>query len=681
MTSRNGHHRRFCVEVGGTFTDWVVLEDNVVTKRGKVLSTREPAEAVITSAIEALGSLETATSIMHGSTVATNTVLERNGAPTALVTTRGFRDVLEIQRQTKSRLFDLFYRHPQPLVSRDNILEVPERIGPLGEVWEELDLDELEGQLKQLLDRGIESVAVSLLHSYVNGDHELETARYVEERFPGLHVTRSSEVLPKFREFERTSTTVISAYLKPRVDGYVRRLEEAFQASGFRGQLSIMQANGGTVPAEHVRRHAASMVLSGPAAGVGGAVKTARGSGLSNLLTLDMGGTSTDVCLVTDGEASMTSEYKIGGLPLSIPMFDIVTVGAGGGSIASIDAGGALRVGPESAGAHPGPACYDQGGERFTVTDANLVLGYLQPSTFFGGQMELSREAAQRALAPLADALKLDTMQVASGVIRLANTTMAQAMRLVSVERGHDPRDYTIVAFGGAGPLHAAALAEELSVKRVLVPYDPGLLSAYGLMFADTRQDYLRTKVVSLRDADQTIVASSFDQMREQAKREFERYQIAWDEVQLRHLLDMRFEGQAYELDVDVSDVAENANAEVLAKMFRQAHLQRYGHVPDGDSIEIVNFRLIAWHPSTVEPTRNFVDGPSGRATSAREGNVIFDGVETSCRFIDRSNLPPGQVVAGLAVIEEPTATTLLPPGWSARVDDNLSLILSQEGE
>ncbi|UCH26215.1 MAG: hydantoinase/oxoprolinase family protein, partial [Trueperaceae bacterium] len=472
----------FSVEVGGTFTDWIVVENGRVVATGKVPSTpAAPATGVMRAAAEALDNLDSVTALIHGSTVATNAVLERNGAVTAVLTTQGFRDVLQIQRQSKTRLFDLFYRQPEPLVPRDRIIEVLERIGPRGEVWHQLELAGLGDRIRELiLKSGLESVAICLLHSYANAEHERKLAHFLEDRFPDLQLTLSSELIPRFREYERVSTCTIDAYLKPRVARYIADLETSLQRTRFAGKLSIVQANGGIIPATEAREHAAKMILSGPAAGVIGATAAARASGFDNLLTFDMGGTSTDVCLITAGQAEMTNEYKIGGLPLGLPMLDIVTVGAGGGSIATVDSGGALRVGPESAGADPGPACYGKGGHYFTVTDANAILGLLEPTTFYGGRMPLSIEAATSALETISDPLGMTGEQVAEGVIRLANATMAQAMRLVSIERGYDPRDYTIVAYGGAGPLHAAALAKELSIRRVLVPFDPGLMSAYG---------------------------------------------------------------------------------------------------------------------------------------------------------------------------------------------------------
>ena len=584
---------RMGVEVGGTFTDWVIVEGDRVVKSGKVPSTpREPAIGVLNAVGEAGIALEKVSFVVHGSTVATNAVLERKGARTAAVVTKGFRDILEIQRQSRSRLFDFWYRHPAPLVGRDLVIEIDERVGPGGAVRRPLSLDGLEACVRRLTaDGGLESVAICLLHSYANPDHEVRIARFLEERFSNLFVTVSSEVLPRFREYERMSTCVVSASVKPIVDRYIGDLENALRQSGFRGPLSVVQANGGTVPAAEIRRHAARMILSGPAAGVIGAVAAAGSRGLDDILTVDMGGTSTDVCLVTGGKPRVTTNYKVGGLPLGLPMIDITTVGAGGGSIATIDTGGAMKVGPESAGAEPGPACYDRGGRQVTVTDANVVLGLLRPERFLGGRMSLSKERALEALDPLSKGLGMDRLRIAEGVVRLANATMAQAMRLVSIERGHDPRDYAVVAYGGAGPLHAAALAEELGARQVFVPHDPGLLSAFGLILAGTRQDFVQTHFLRLRLADSSTVEGIFAGLRDRARSEFESYGIRWDDVILDYTFDMRYQGQAYELAVGVNEMLDQRLPfQHLLTRFRETHRNRYGHAPTGDNVEVGQF-------------------------------------------------------------------------------------------
>jgi N-methylhydantoinase A len=669
------------VEVGGTFTDWVLVRGQEVVRTGKVMSTpRTPAKSVLDAVRDAAVPLEHVTALLHGSTLATNAVLERKGAPTALVTTRGFGDVLEIQRQARTRLFDLAYRHPTPVIPRDLVLEVEERLGPGGEVRVPLEAGDLAERLQALIDHaGVESVAISLLHAYADPAHERALAGLIGERFPDLLVTLSSDVLPLFREFERTSTCAISAYVKPLVARYTSRLEEMMREGGFKGHLAIVQANGGTVPASEIRRHAARMILSGPAAGVIGAVVAGRAVGLGDLLTVDMGGTSTDVCLVTGGEPQVTSEYKIGGLPLGLTMIDIATVGAGGGSIASVDVGGALKVGPESAGADPGPACYGKGGTAFTVTDANVVLGLLRPETFFGGRLTLSMEAADAALDALAEGLGMDRLDVAEGVVRLANATMAQAMRLVSVERGFDPRDYSVVAYGGAGPLHAAALAEELAVPRVFVPFNPGLLSAYGLLLAGSRQDFLQTRILDVPTLDGEVLVEGFRELERKAAAEFLSYGVPLERVELRRALDMRYAGQGYELIVEVDDLLGTAfGPEALIERFEAVHRQRYGHASGGDRVEVVNLRLRATSQGPIGKVDSTGEHQGGEPVIER-GTIRHGGRTLDCAFCQRLTLPRGHEVGGPAVIEEPTATTFVPPGWRARVDSRLNLLMTRE--
>ncbi len=594
--------------------------------------------------------------------------MERKGAPVVLLTTQGFRDVLLIQRQAKTRLFDLFYRQPEPLVSRDRILEVEEKIAPSGAVRQPFRGDEIIERLGRLLaEGGVESVAVSFLHAYANPCHERAAAELVTKAFPDVYVTLSSDVLPQFREYERTSTTVLTAYTKPIVDRYLSSLESQLQEADFDGRFLVMQANGGMVPATRVRDHAARMILSGPAAGVVGAIRVAGTAGFENLLTFDMGGTSTDVCLVTEGTPQITTEYKIAGLPLQLPMLDIVTVGAGGGSIAAPDRGGILGVGPESAGADPGPACYGRGGRAFTVTDANLLLGRIRPHRFFGAKMLLDGGAAKNALKELAGSLGLADMETAEGVIRLANVTMAQAMRLVSVERGFDPRDYVIVAYGGCGPLHAALLAEELSVGRVLIPQDPGLLSAHGLLMVDTRQDFVLTRIAPVTSLSVNALRQAFAELDGKARNELQGYGFSESEIDLVRALDLRYIGQAYELTMEVDDFLQgDLPIEALAERFRNLHRRSYGHAT-GEPVEIVNYRVAATVPSRVNEV--FSSPFTSQGPIVDKGRVYGEGTWMEAGFYDRVSLPADYVIDGPAVVEEDTATAYIPRGWVGEVD------------
>ncbi len=661
---------RVGVEVGGTFTDWVVTQDNRVIRVGKVLSTPARPEIGVMNALDEAGvRIDHLSALVHGSTIATNVVVERKGAVTALVTTAGFRDVIAIQRQAKQRLFDLFYKHPEPLVPRHRVLEVAEKVAPDGAIRQPLALNGLIEQLDRLIrEDGVQSVAVCLLHAYANPAHEEALERALAERFPDLHVSLSSDVLPRFREYERTSTVVMSAYTKPVVDRYLGHLERRLAEAGFGGHLNIIQANGGSVPASAIRRHAVKMILSGPAAGVVGATAIASDAGVPDIITFDMGGTSTDVCLVNGGEPKITTDYKIAGLPLALPMIDIVTVGAGGGSIAAADRGGIMKVGPESAGADPGPACYGKGGAHFTVTDANVVLGLIRPHTFFGGKLRLNLDAATSALSGLAASLGMAPMEAAEGVRRLVNFTMAQAMRLVSIERGHDPRDYTIVAYGGGGPLHAAQLADELGCGRVLVPYNPGIISAFGLLLADTQQDFLLTRISPAGGATRNVLAEHFSGLEARARREFDTYGVLWPEVERRYFLDMRYIGQAYELTMPVDEfMTHGAPLDQLVPRFHEFHRLRYGHASSREGVEIVNFRLTAVHRSTVQRASAVMAPRDGPVVAESAGEYVF---------YQRDTLPPGFTVRGPAVVEEATATTFVPGGWVGTVEADRNLTL-----
>jgi N-methylhydantoinase A len=660
---------RLGIEVGGTFTDWVLSRGDRIEATGKVMSTpSDPERAVLAAVSECGAAPPEIAALIHGSTVVTNAVLEHKGARTCLVTTKGFRDVLLIQRQAKTRLFDLFYRQPEPLVSRDHIVEVDERMAPDGSVRRPLAGLGFVDEVRRLAAvEGIQSIAICLLHAYANPAHEVAVEEALAAALPGVAITRSSDVLPQFREYERTSTCVISAYAKPVVDRYLSRLEEGLRARAFRGPVTIVQANGGTIPAHAIRRHAAKMILSGPAAGVVGATTAAVEAGFPNAITFDMGGTSTDVCLVTDGRPGVTREYRIAGLPLNVPMIDIATVGAGGGSIADVDRGGILKVGPESAGADPGPAAYGKGGAAFTVTDANVLAGRIRPEAFFGGRLRLDAAAAEAALGSLADRVGLERRETLDGVLRLVNVTMAQAVRLVSIERGYDPRDYTIVAYGGSGPLHAAAVAADLGIARVLVPVNPGLVSAYGLLIADTRQDFSMTRVTPAGRVADGDVAAVFADLERQARREFEAYERPWTDVRCRREIDMRYAGQAYEISVPAGGLAVAAAVEA----FHEAHRARYGHAVRDQDVEVVGYRLVAVAPS---PLRGIRPAPADRLSSQPGGRGA--AAPRAAGYHARHEIDAGARLAGPCVVEEPTATTYVPEGWSARADGLGNLVL-----
>lgn len=657
------------VEIGGTFTDLVMAQDGRVVRTIKVPSTPKTPDEGALAAVGALAlPLDEIGVLVHGSTVATNAVLERKGAPTVCLFTEGFRDILEIQREERENLYDLHYRKPPPLVSRDRVVPVRERLSVDGEVVVPLDEDALLARLDDLLGRGTESVAVCLLHAYRHAAHEERIRALLEERFAGRHVSLSSRIVPEFREYERASTTVLNAYVAPIMERYVARMSQGLETGGFDGSFRVVQSNGGVLPASQIAEQAVRVVLSGPAAGVMGAIRTARASGFSDLITFDMGGTSTDVCLITDGKPSITTESKVDGLPVRIPMVDIVTVGAGGGSIGRVEGGRLLRVGPESAGADPGPACYGKGGSAATVTDANLLMGRIRPHTFFGGRMQLREDLAETAVGAIATALDVPLATAAENIANVANATMAQAIRLVSIERGYDPRDHTLVAFGGAGGLHAVALAEDLEAKGVLVPTTPGVLSAFGLLVAEFKRDYVQTDLRPVSALSVDEIRLRFAELERRADEEFADYRIPVEDRRFEHVIDLRYLGQAYELKLPVDLPALlSAGPGALIADFHAAHALRYGHASN-DEIELVNYRLVASvAQQDVAPGPRDSDHPE---PVLEQGSLFADGDWCEAIFCQRDALPPGFEQAGPAVVEEHTATTYVPGGWRLTVDD-----------
>jgi N-methylhydantoinase A len=650
------------VEIGGTFTDLIWLRADGSLGFAKVPSTPDAPERAALAAVEHAGiDLRELAELVHGSTVATNAVLTRRGACTAFVTTRGFRDILEIQRHDRwGNIYEVMYRKPQPLVSRDLAFEVTERVGADGQVVTPLDEESVQQAIAGAIDAGAESVAVSLLHAYRNPVHEQQLAEIAREIAPDLPLTLSSEVLPEFREYERSSTVVMSAYVRPVMESYLRGFSSLLHERGYEGSLEVMQSSGGVLPAGAAGRMAIRTLLSGPAAGVIGAATIARLSGVRDGITIDMGGTSTDVSLLRDGRPVLTSESKLDLLPLRVPMIDISTVGAGGGSIARIDSGGLLDVGPGSAGAVPGPACYGFGGTAPTVTDANLALGLLRPGNFLGGAISLQPELALQALASLG--LGADPSDAAEQVIRVVDANMTQAIRLVSTERGIDPAGHTLVPYGGAGPLHACRLADALGIRRVLVPPFPGLVSAYGLLVADLVVDVAQTDIRTAPDSAE--ISARFTDLDGRLRASIADQGLKRDGWTVEASLDMRYRGQAYELPVPV-DPARVDTADLIGR-FHQLHRDRYGTSRPGDAVQVVTYRLRATHP--VPDVAIPPPDPSG-APRVEQSQVVLGGERVSISFYARDSLPVGFAAAGPCVLEETTSTTLVPRGWSFEVD------------
>ena len=632
----------------------------------KVATTPDDQSRGVGAGLADLGTSEEAV-VVHGTTVATNALLERRGARTALLTTEGFADVLVIGRQNRPHLYRFSQARPPPLVPDALRFEVAERLDAQGRVLQPLDEEAVRHLAGRLGEAEVESLAVVFLFAYQNAEHERAAARIIREHLPGLPISTSSAVLPEHREYERTSTTVINAYVRPVVARYLECLDKTLG----RRPVRVMQSNGGAIGLTQASAEAARLVLSGPAGGVVGAMAVARramGTDVPRLLTFDMGGTSSDVALCP-GEIPRTSEGTISDLPLRLPTVEIHTVGAGGGSIARVDAGGVLRVGPESAGAVPGPVCYGRGGTRPTVTDANLVLGRLDAEHFLGGSAQLDAEAARNALARLGEPLGLSPERAALGVLRVAGATMERALRRVSIERGHDPRDYTLVPFGGAGPMHACALAEALGIRRVLVPPSPGVLSALGLLMADVVYDAARTvlRPVAALLEDPSELRSAAEALTDRVGEVLGRERV--EDPDLQMLLDLRYAGQSYELEVPLSTPVTPMHLEEAVRAFHRLHEQRYGHSMAAEPVEAVALRVRGSAPG-VQPDLP-QDPPADtdvRVARVGEREVYFDGpVESAC--YDRDRLRHGHRFGGPALVYQYDATLVVPPGWNARVD------------
>lgn len=668
------------IDVGGTFTDLVLLDGAGRVRIHKLLtSARDPSVAILQGIADLEAGPEAV--VVHGATVATNALLERTGARTALVTTQGFRDVLEIGRQTRSDLYALHPTRPEPLVPGRWRLGLPERVDCHGRVLLALDPAATDAAARQILADGVESVAVCFLFSFLNRDHE----RQVRERIAALggedapFVSLSSEVVPEYREYERASTTVINAYVAPLMARYLANLEQGLEGR----RLRVMQSNGGSISAAAARALAARTALSGPAGGVVGAFSLAHQAGYPQAITFDMGGTSTDVSLCA-GRIQETSEGTIAGLPLRLPIIDIHTVGAGGGSIARLDAGGALRVGPESAGSDPGPVCYgrEEAGE-ITVTDANLVLGRLDAEHFLGGRMALDLDRTLDRMQELARRLSLPREAAAWGVIRVANSNMERAIRTISVERGHDPRRFTLVAFGGAGPLHACELAAALRIPRVLVPPHPGVLSALGMILADVVKDYAQTVMLPVEQAQAGHLQHLFGPLYEQAQTDLQAEGLGSDQIELLPALDMRYVGQSYELTIRPEGGVE-AGPDRLATAFHQAHRQRFSYASQAEPVEIVNLRLKAiGHTPKPLPEPQPPGSVDPRAACIGYKPVFFADPDrpSAARPIpaalyERGRLTPGKMVVGPAIIFQLDTTIVVPPGWAGSVDGWSNLIL-----
>lgn len=679
---------RLGIDVGGTFTDLALLdEESGLLVVGKVPSVpADPSEGILNGIVRILAEAGVSpgrvTYLAHGTTVSTNTLLQRRGAKTGLITTRGFRDLLEIARQRRPSLYDLHAPKPAPLIPRSLRREVTERVLADGSVRVPLDLAEVERELQNLRREGIEALAICFLYAYVSPDHERRVLERARQLLPGAFCSASHEVLPEFREYERLSTTVVNAYLGPAMAGYIGAFRRRVAELGILPVPYINQSNGGTIQIEEAATAPVRTLLSGPSAGVAGAAWLAAKVGVSSLVTFDMGGTSTDVSFVSGGRPTLAFERDIAGIPIRIPALDIHTIGAGGGSIAWRDSGGALMVGPQSAGADPGPASYGRGGTAPTVTDANLFLGRLSPKGLLGGEMSLDLAKAQQAIAELGEALGLSPLDTARGILSVVNANMARALRLVTVQRGVDPTRLALLPFGGAGPLHAGALARELGIPTILVPSGPGILCALGLLVEDLRADAVRTWVGRLDPDSLGPLDRIFRELEAGATEWLDRERVPSERRQLSRWLDLRYEGQNYELLVPVPDeVWREQSVAALRRQFLQAHEETYGFASEDEPIQVVNLRLVARGlPDPPELPRQKPGGPDpSRAIVGRRPVDFLDaGGTLDCPVYDRVRLAAGNRLAGPAVIEQFDSTTVLHPGQEARVDELGFLVVTE---
>ncbi|HEX5816111.1 MAG TPA: hydantoinase/oxoprolinase family protein [Methylomirabilota bacterium] len=670
------------IDVGGTFTDLTAIE----AATGRVVVTKVPSRphaegAAVLAGLAALGIAgRDVRRLVHGTTVGTNAVLERRGARVAVVTTAGFRDLIEIGR-TKRNIPALFvptFVRPRPVVERRHRFEVTERLAADGAVLVPLDAASVERALDGVVAAGAEAVAVCLLHAYLNPAHERAVADAVKGRRPGLPVSCSADVVPEYREFERFSTTVLNAYLQPLMDAYLTGLEERLLATGYAHGVLTVGSSGGMMTTDTARRLPIRTIFSGPAGGVSQACFVGAAAGVRSFITYDMGGTSTDVCLVHELAPVMTSDSMLGAFPVKVPQLDMHTVGAGGGSIAWLDVDGSLQVGPRSAGAVPGPAAYGLGGTEPTVTDANVVLGRIGGRRPLGGSIAIDPGRAREVVAALAARMggRLGVEALAEGIVRIAVARMTSAIREISIQRGHDPRDFTLIAFGGAGPMHALPLAEEIGVPRVLVPRHPGNFSALGLLASDIKHDDVRTRVGPLRER-MADLRAALDEMATAARRQLELEGFGPAQQRLVRSVDVRYRGQAFELNVGVG---ETPTFETIEADFHRQHRATYGHASPDAVVELVNARLIAYGVVAKPAPARHAGGASSLAEALVERRPVwFGGAAHDCPVWERDRLPEDATLRGPAIVEEFGATTVVPPGWTAAVDPHGNLLLERE--
>lgn len=676
---------RIGVDVGGTFTDIVSFDE--ATKRleiTKVPSTpRDQSQGVIdgiTKIVRERGlQYQDISSFVHGTTVATNTLLERNGAKAALITTEGFRDVFEIGRQTRPDLYDFWAKRPKPPIPRYLVFEVPERVLFDGKVEKQLDDNKARQIAKELKKAGVDSIAVCFLHSYINPVNEKRMREIIAEEIPDVYTSISYEILPEIKEYERVCTTSVNAYLMQKVQAYIDNLVKRKDSLGIKPKLQVMQSNGGIMSADVAARRSIHTVFSGPAGGALAGLHISKLIGEDDVITLDMGGTSTDLVLIEKGQLKLTTDEEIGGFPIKVPSIEIHTLGAGGGSIAWVDDGGTLRVGPQSAGADPGPACYDLGGAEPTVTDASLVLGRLSAENFLGGEKSLSAKQADLAIEKrVSRNVNLSVTDAAMGIIRVVNSNICGGVNVISTEKGYDLREFTLVAFGGAGPLFAAEIANELKMKRVVIPPFPGNFCAVGEAVANVRYDYVCTNVKAVDDITIDEYNELYEGMKQEAVSQLTEEGYRQDDIVFRGNADMRYARQFWELSIPVPyKLSTKEDLDKMVRGFNDIHKKTYGYSLEDESVVFVNFRLSA---EIMRPPLELEKEPLGNDTSQQalksSRGVYFGDQITECPVYDRNKLVPGSQVTGPAIIEEYASTTLVPAENTARIDTFRNIII-----
>ena len=681
-------HYRLTVDTGGTFSDFVYVNDETrEVSIAKIPSTPDDPSRAILAGVEELIATgvkpEEIGFFCHGTTVGTNALLEGKGVRTGLLVTKGFRGIYEVGEQSRPHgpaIFDIMYDKPAMLAPPSRTGEVVERVSFEGEVLLPLDEDALRQTLRELREEEVQSIAICFLFSFLAPQHEQRAREIVEEEIPGCGVSISSEIVPQIREYYRLSTTVINAYLQPILARYIANLDQRLKSAGVTTrQKYIMQSNGGMATFEATAKKAVATVLSGPAGGITASVYACRTTGFQNLITFDMGGTSCDVALIKDGQPSIANRGKVEGRDVALPMIEINTVSAGGGTLAHVDRFGELIVGPQSAGAQPGPACYGRGGTQPTITDCNLVLGYLSPDNFLGGKMRLDAQASHDAINnAVAKPLDMQAQDAAEGVVRIINVKMQEAIKAISTMRGHDLRDFMLLAFGGAGPLHACPIAAELGMAGVIVPLYPGVYSAMGLVMSDVKHDYVRSRLTALSRADESDVNAVLEELAAQARTELAEEGFTDEKAEIEYALDIRYAGQGYEITLPCNAPLAPGGLAQLRSAFDEEHRKMFGHTAPQEPVEIISYRVRGI--GRVPPVELPKFAPTGAplAGAVREMRVArFNGANIECPVYQREKLDVGATFSGPAIVDQLDCTSVIPPGQHVRVDEYRNMIIT----